>query len=497
MYSGSAMSGRSGTGVLLLALKLGFQNPFSRVVLKALTKEIEYKGVRRRILEESLRHLAGDGDVCMLARFYSLVLRTIIETGMMVFHGDRKEAWKNIRDPSIRKGFALIIEGLARYGVTVPQRLPTPFLIVWNFTNMCNLRCRHCYQRAEKPLPNELSLEEKLRIVRELDEAGVAALAFSGGEPTIHPHFLRVLSEASRRGLYTSVATNGWTLADPNYARKLKKAGLRYVEVSIDSADPRKHDKFRGLEGSWRRAVEGLKTAVKMGFSTGMATTVTRLNFSEIDELLDLAEEIGVQRVIFFNFIPVGRGRDIANLDLDPIEREKLLRKLYHENQKRKIDIFSTAPQFGRVSFQLSGGRDVAATHFYLKGDPVISTLAEFIGGCGAGRIYAAIQPDGVVTPCVFMPIPVGDLRKERFREIWENSPLLKRLRERDRFKENCGKCPYRFICGGCRARAYSYLGDPTGPDPGCIYNLRVLAEDLKHLPKSVVESMDLAKLPH
>jgi len=91
------------------------------------------------------------------------------------------------------------------------------------------------------------------------------------------------------------------------------------------------------------------------------------------------------------------------------------------------------------------------------------------VASCGAGRIYAAIEPNGDVTPCVYMPIKVGSLREQDFEEIWSSSPILLRLRDRDSFEGPCGKCGYRYVCGGCRARAYAYTGRVTAPDPGCI----------------------------
>ena len=162
-------------------------------------------------------------------------------------------------------------------------------------------------------------------------------------------------------------------------------------------------------------------------------------------------------------------------MDLDPIEREKILHKLFRENKRHRVTVLSTAPQYSRVSLQESSGRNVIPTHFYNPGvDTIVAALAEYIGGCGAGRIYAAIEPDGTVTPCVFMPIRVGNIRGEHFADIWEKSSILNMLRNRELLHGACGKCPYRYICGGCRARAYAYTGDPLGPDPGCIHNLKV-----------------------
>jgi len=437
----------------------------------------------------ALSMLAGEQVSCPItARFASYLVDTLIRVGVRALGGREEDLVEALKDPALRRGIELVMKGLGLYGVTVPQKMPAPFLIVWNFTNMCNLRCKHCYQRADKPLPDELSLEEKLMLVDQLDKAGVAAIALSGGEPTIHPDFYRIVSEISSRGMYAAVATNGWVFADIKNLVKAKKAGLRYVEVSIDSADPKKHDWFRGVPGSWERAVKALKNAVKLGISNALAVTLTKVNVDEVDDLIDLAEEIGVQRIVFFNFVPVGRGKDNMWLDLDPLEREEVLRKLFKEMKHRKgLQIISTAPQYGRVSMQLSGGKEVAPTHFYVGDDPIVKAVAEFVGGCGAGRIYAAIQPNGDVTPCVFMPITVGNIREKPFWDIWTNTPLFNLLRDRDKLKGFCKKCPYRNVCGGCRARAYGYYNDPMAPDPGCIYNLKYWNKLLQQKPKITI----------
>lgn len=470
---------RGGIGSLLAGLRLLFNNPMTRLFLRAAARDAEctYGGrrVRSTILYHALSAYAGvRASSCpVTTRFLSVVIDSIIKLGVKLLRGDEEEAVEALKDPALRRGVSLVMKGLGLYGVTVPQKLPAPFLVVWNFTNMCNLRCLHCYQRADKPLPNELTLREKLRVVDELDRAGVAAVALSGGEPTIHPHFYDVVRELASRGIYVAVATNGWAFADIEKLRKAKRLGLRYVEVSVDSANPKRHDYFRGVSGAWKRAVKALENAVKLGVNHAMATTITKINIDEVEDILDLAESIGVKRVIFFNFVPVGRGKENMWLDLDPLEREEFLRTIYKEMRRRKIEIVSTAPQYGRVALQLSGGEDVAPTHFYVGEDPIVKALSEFVGGCGAGRIYAALQPDGTVAPCVFLPIPVGSLREKSFWDVWTNAPLFKLLRDRSKLKGFCAQCPYKNVCGGCRARAYAYFNDPTAPDPGCIYNIK------------------------
>ncbi len=470
---------KGGMGNLLTGIRLVFNNPVTRAYLKASSKKAEcyYKdydrNVRASIVFHALSKYVGEQvyGCPITARFLGWMLRRTINLGLRILHADEEAAKEGLKDPSVRRGIALVLEGLGKYGVTVPQKLPAPFLIVWNFTNMCNLRCMHCYQRADKPRPDELTLEEKIRLVEMLDEAGVAAVALSGGEPTIHPDFLRIVRELSDRFIYVSVATNGTRFANKEFLKKAVDAGVRYIEVSIDSARPEVHDRFRGVPGAWNKAVQALRNAVELGVNSGMAVTITKLNIHEVDDILDLAEDIGVRRVIFFNFVPVGRGVENSWLDLTPEEREELLKTLYKANKTRPFEVYSTAPQYARVVLQMSQGKEVSPTHFYVGENKIVNALAEFVGGCGAGRIYAAIQPNGDVTPCVFLPVKVGNIREKHFREIWDTSPVFETLRNRELLKGYCGKCPFKYVCGGCRARAYAYFKDITAPDPGCILN--------------------------
>jgi len=460
--------------------RLALGNRVSRAFLKRLVEKGP-EGYRSR-LDYILSMLIDDSkkehvSISCMMDYY--LFKLFVDVMIKLLHLSKEEFEAGVKDPSVRRGIELILRSLLIYGVTVPQKLCAPFLIVWNFTNACNLRCRHCYQNAgPKPLPNELTFEEKLNVLDQLDKMEIPSIAFSGGEPTIHPDFIPIVEEASKRGIYTAVATNGLAFANESFTEKALKAGLNYVEVSLDSTDPKVHDEFRGVKGAWDLAVKGIKNVVKHGgASTGIAMTLTKLNKDQIGDMVRLGEELGVTRVIFFNFIPTGRGKENVALDLTPEEREEALRWIYRESRRSSVQVVSTAPQLARVSWQMSQGEDVLPTHFSIPKSQTLRSLAEFIGGCGAGRIYAAIQPDGKVTPCVFMPIVVGDLRKQTFKDIWENNEVMLKLRDKDLIKPPCGECPYRYVCGGCRARAYSYHGDYLAPDPGCLRGLMASRE--------------------
>ncbi|MBS7631303.1 radical SAM protein [Candidatus Bathyarchaeota archaeon] len=396
----------------------------------------------------------------------------ILRLGSATFGVDLETTRGSLKMPYIRNGLVNVLEGISRYGVTRPQRLAAPFLVVWNFTNACNLSCKHCYQRADKPSADELSTAEAKSIIDQLDELNVSSIAFSGGEPLMRRDFFEVAGYAAGKGLYVSVATNGTMLTEKNVER-LRQSGVSYVEVSIDGASSDTHDSFRGTRGAFNRTIDGIRKAVNAGLFTGIATVSTRKNLYEIPEIVKLANGLGVGRLIVFNFIPTGRGEEIVDIDLSPEQRENLLKYLYKELSSGSMEALSTAPQYARVCLQqsLAEGRDITApTHFAAMNLPSRTRqLAEFLGGCGAGRLYCAIQPNGLVTPCVFMPIVIGDLRRQSLREIWSTSKVLRDLSDREALKGRCGRCLYKYICGGCRARAYAYYGDYLAPDLGCI----------------------------
>lgn len=303
------------------------------------------------------------------------------------------------------------------------------------------------------------------------------------------PDFWRVAEYAGRKSIYLSLATNG-TLITKEVAHRLRDTGVKYVEISLDSARPEFHDRFRGISGFWKKTVEGIKNCVAVeDLMVGLAPTITKRNINELEDMIELAKELGVDRLYVFNFIPTGRGKKICEDDLTPSMREEMLQLLYKHLRMKEIEVFSTCPQFGRVCLQNAPEGLVVTGHYSTSEGTTAVSDAKFIGGCGAGRAYCAIQPDGKVTPCVFMPLVVGDLKQTELMKIWRNSSILKILRNRENLKSNCGICEYREVCGGCRARAYAYYSDINGPDPGCIRNLEKWEEMEFRTPLATVAS--------
>ena len=152
---------------------------------------------------------------------------------------------------------------LSRLQGKYPQSKRNPYLVVWNFTDMCNLRCKHCYQDAKsKPSADELSLDEKLVLVDTLHEAGIKVPMISGGEPLIHPDYFPVLEKLASTAMHPAAASNA-TMITPEFAGRLKDSGLGYIEISLDSVTPKKHNDFRGMPGAWEKTVEGIRNCIK------------------------------------------------------------------------------------------------------------------------------------------------------------------------------------------------------------------------------------------
>jgi radical SAM protein with 4Fe4S-binding SPASM domain len=446
-------------------------NPVSKKILRFCTKKCKC-GRRNELV---LKDYSGEKQkMCSSCKFARFIIGKVIDSFIEKSGADRKEIMENLKDPMWRKGLSSVMEGVALYGPTKPFTSSAPFLVVWNVTKGCNLACKHCYEDAHVPAPDELTPKEALEAVDKMADAGVAYIAISGGEPLTRPDFFDIAKRIKEREMAFSIATNG-TLMTKEMVRKLKEVNCIYFQISLDGAKAETHDSFRGRD-VFAKTLEGIKNAVDSGVKVGLAMTVTKYNLKEVREAIDLAEKLGVSIFMHYNFIPVGRGNGIVDMDITPQEREELLKYFASQIGKRKVTILSTAPQFARVCTTLNCP-GTSMTHFdtFSQKDEYGTTqfLAEFVGGCGTARLYCALEPNGDVEPCVFIPIKCGNLRHDSLVDIWRNSPVMKALRDRKNFKGTCKTCKFTNVCGGCRARAYGYYRDVQQSDPGCILNVR------------------------
>ena len=481
-------------------------NPLLKSLISRFDKECQKDG---SLLLNSLKDFLGEPVfLCPACQHIShKIARPFYRLGSRFLRADknfmRHQFLNNPYGEAWLRGFGLMMKGIEKYGVRVPFTPAGPFEIVWNFTYKCNLKCKHCYEDAGGKKRSELSTDEAkqvLDILSKMVEIGLPALSFSGGEPLAKKDFFEIAGYAKKRIGYISIASNG-TLITRDNAKRIKDAGVDYVEISIDGATPQVHDEFRGIPGAFERATKGIKNCIEEGVDTCIATVLHRDNLAELDRLIELTKQLDV-RFMHFNYIPTGRARTLVELDLTPEERFHVLETigkeiigLYLQAKEEELKsgesnvrvdkFFSTCPQYASMTKELSkkiGEKFVVEAHYAARKG--IENVANFLGGCGAGRLYCCLEPNGDMKPCVFFPTNkdtvLGNILKDSFEEIWDNHPLLWKLRTREDLEDyivngkrvGCGNCQDRYICGGCRARAHSYFsGNVNAPDIGCIHN--------------------------
>ncbi|AFV24699.1 radical SAM family Fe-S protein [Methanolobus psychrophilus R15] len=342
-----------------------------------------------------------------------------------------------------------------------------PRLIAWETTAGCNLSCRHCRGSSTSRKPaGELTTEEAMRFIDEIAQIGNPILILSGGEPLVREDIYDLASYAVGKGLSVALATNG-TLVTPEVASHLKDVGVRRISVSLDGASPQTHDDFRCMPGAFDGAMCGIDAIKDAGIGFQINTTITKRNLTEIPAILEMATEIGAEALHIFLLVPTGRGKELEEEEIPPVEYERVLNWFYDQQKTAKIQLKATcAPHYFRIMRQRAkkeGIEITVKTHGY----------EAMTKGCLGGTGFCFVSSTGEVYPCGYLPALAGSIKEQNFKDIWENSQVFNDLRDPSRLKGKCGDCEYNKVCAGCRARAYAATGDYLAEEPYCIYTPR------------------------
>lgn len=472
-------------------------NPVSKFLLHRTLDYCQTDGANR--LEVCIDLYLGNRDnACPKCKMLSKFIKYLINRGTSSFGVSEAELKETMEDQYWVKGLSSVIKGIAIFGVKKPFVPGAPFQVVWNLSRACNMKCVHCYEDAGNKDKDELNEQQVIEGLEIMSRAGVTSIAFSGGEPTVHPHIQKFISSADDLGMFVAMATNGYILSREKECSKYIDNGLKFVQISVDGLQAETHDSFRRVNGAWNKAIKAVENCVNTDLFVEVATTVTEHNVQEIPEMIDMMRDLGVDWFMIYNFIPTGNGENIAQMDLSPKKRLKLLETAYNENEEGEMQVLSTAPQYAMVAESLvSNDNTVIPTHFSNPeyNSPLVKQLADFIGGCGAGRFYMSVEPNGDLYPCVFFPhdqdVKLGNLLENDFEDVWRNDELLGTLRNKEILEGHCGECESHNICGGCRARAYNYFNNVLAPDPGCINNQYEWNKIRSQIPRNSQELPD------
>ncbi|MCD4719034.1 MAG: 12,18-didecarboxysiroheme deacetylase [Desulfobacula sp.] len=344
-------------------------------------------------------------------------------------------------------------------------------VVVWNMTRRCNLKCVHCYARSEDiSYDNELAHEQSIAMIDDLAQFGVPVLLFSGGEPTVHPRLVEYAKYAVSKGMRAVISTNG-TLITKEKAKIFKEIGLSYVGISLDGLEET-HDKFRGVKGSYKKAMAAIKNCQEAGIKVGLRFTINKRNVKDIPGIFDLLEEKNIPRACFYHLVYSGRGSEIAKEDLSHEETRKVLdlimdrpKDLHDRNLPKEVLTVDNHAD-GPYLYQRLLDEDPQRAAEVLE-------LLEMNEGNNSGRGIGCISWDGEVYPDQFWrEKSLGNIKDMPFSKIWTNvdNEFLMKLKEKKKHvKGRCAQCRWLDICGGnFRARAESVAGDPWDSDPAC-----------------------------
>ncbi len=342
-----------------------------------------------------------------------------------------------------------------------------PRWIAWEITRRCNLRCIHCRSASETVVKEhpDFSTEEAFRVLEDIASYAKPVVVLSGGEPLLRTDMFDIAQKGTELGLRMCLATNG-TLIDDDRCRRIKESGIKIVSLSLDGSTAEIHDDFRKQKGAFEGTIKAAELFRKHGIEFIINSSFTKRNQKEIPKVYKLAKELGATAWYMFMIVPTGRGEEIMSELISKEDYEKILEWHYHmEKDEKDILVRPTcAPHYYRIVRQKAKEEGIRFERRSLK----FSTGGA--KGCIAGQLICLIDVDGNLLPCSYFPKPAGNIFKQSFKEIWENSELFKELRDFKGYKGRCGACEYIHVCGGCRARAYAVYGDYLEEEPFCSY---------------------------
>lgn len=324
--------------------------------------------------------------------------------------------------------------------------LSSPITVNWGITARCNFVCSHCFSRLDRS--PELSGEEARRVVDILAGQGVMFVNYGTGEPLLRDDLFPLTEYAVGKGLKVTMNSNG-SLIDETAADGIAGAGFHSVGISIDSADPEMHDRFRRMPGSFEKAMRAARLLRERDVSLAVSSVICKVNHRDFPDLVALAKELGARTIDLHNFKCSGMGGlNKEKLDLSPDDwKEFYERALPLRDAEKGIEI-----AFDDPILSLLGGEDGG----------------KLVAGSVCGKLSLYIKPDGEITPCGFIPVTIGHILRDDFKKVWHESKLLDHLRNKTATGKCSGCAKFSSCLGGCTARAYAVFGSYDAPDPHC-----------------------------
>lgn len=343
-----------------------------------------------------------------------------------------------------------------------------PFIVIWEVTRACDLACAHCRAEAQQLRhPQELSTGEGFELIDEIRRFGRPLFIFTGGDPLKRPDIFELIQYAHSVGLKPALSPSGTPLLNREHLGRAAAAGIGTVSISLDGATAAEHDHFRGVAGSFELSTKAAHMVRELDMRLQINTTVTPHNMNQLPALAALVDGLGAARWEVFFLVPTGRGRDLERGAAS--QYEQAARWLFERSSQLNAHITVVeAPFYRRVTLQrlaTQEGTDPATVHASSR-----TGRGRFLPSMNSGSGFVFVSHLGEVYPSGFMPLTTGSVRSDSLVTLYRDHPVFRQLRDPDQLKGRCGRCEYRALCGGSRARAYAMTGDYLASDPFCNY---------------------------
>lgn len=361
-----------------------------------------------------------------------------------------------------------------------------PILVFWESTRACGLACRHCRASAiAQPLPGELTAGEARSFLGSLAGFGSPSpvLIATGGDVLERRDLDSLLRHARGLELPVALAPSVTPLLTDERVAALRRAGVKVASISLDGATAATHEGVRGVEHHFEATLAAIRRLRRHGLTVQLNTVVMRDTVEELPAIARIVKETGASIWEAFFLVPVGRGRALG--ELTPAENEDVCHFLFEASCHGFVVRAVEAPFFRRVvaarrerepaadtgaSFELGPLYERLATGLRAElGDPTSPSRAQ-TKGTRDGKGILFVAHDGEIYPSGFLPLSLGNVRWDDVVCVYREHPVLRSIRAAE-FTGRCGRCPYRTLCGGSRARAYASAGDPLAEDPACAYD--------------------------
>ena len=355
-----------------------------------------------------------------------------------------------------------------------------PLMFYYEVTQACDLVCKHCRASAlEHAAADELPTELSLRLIDQVASfPRKPHIVFTGGDPLKRADIFTLIRYAAQKKLSVALTPSATPLATQQAFAEAKQAGVQALGISLDGPTAAVHDVFRGIEGSFDKTTEMLETARSLELPVQVNTSITQRNVAYIDEMAEhLVRFDSVMMWALFFLVPVGRG--IEEKRILPEEYEIIFEKLWHHANGKPFAIKTTeAPHYRRFVLR-KGGNPLDVPHFFQFGKEPSDNTGTIVKsrhraplGITDGRGIMFVSHNGSIFPAGFLPLECGRFPLDSVVETYQCHPVFKALQNPDNYKGICGRCEYRYVCGGSRARAFAVTGDPLETEPDCCYQV-------------------------